>query len=80
MFLLQRVSSVADSISNKVLRSVLAYPNQRLPFPLLCALIALNDCLSSLPFITAFRECLSSLPVIIAFHCDDIQSWRHSVV
>lgn len=59
MFLLQLVSGVVDSISNNMLRSILAYPDQRLPFPPLHGLLTFNGCLVSLPFITVSHHCLA---------------------
>ena len=57
VLMLQRVSSIVDSISNKVLHSLLDR-DQRSRFPSLHGLIAFNGCLS-LPFITAFHHCLA---------------------
>ena len=56
MFLLQLVSHVADSISNKALHSLLTCSGKRLPFPSLYGLTPFNGCLASLPFITAFHH------------------------
>ena len=62
--MLQLVSSVVDSNSNKALHFLLASPDQRQPFPPLRGLVAFNDCLSS-PFINAFHQCLSFMPFIV---------------
>lgn len=55
MFLLQRVSSVVDSISNTALHSLLAYPDLHHYMDSLPLTVAS----SSLPSITAIHHCLA---------------------
>lgn len=62
VLMLQRVSSIVDSISNKVLHSLLAY------WLTVTSVRVSHHYMDSLPSMVAFH-CLSSLPFIIALPC-----------